>query len=136
MAKVLKAEGMAKCIGCFTCMYVCAAVNHKDHSLMKSCIRIRTAGGLSGKFVCVVCHTCREPACAEVCPTGALTVRKGGGVVLAKKKCIGCGHCADICMAHAVGFDSDENKPIICHHCGLCVKYCPHECLSMEEVAD
>lgn len=134
MARVLRTKEMSKCIGCFTCMNVCAAINHKSHSLHKSSIHIKTAGGISGKFVAEVCHACRDAACAEVCPTGALGLRKGGGVVLSEELCIGCGRCKDACAAFAIGFDQDSKKPIICKHCGACVQFCPHKCIAMEEV--
>ena len=133
MAKVLKAGNMSKCIGCFTCMFICAGVNRRDHSIQKSCIKIRTYGGLSGKFVETVCQGCLEPACAEVCPTEALTKRNGGGVVLSAKKCIGCKRCVSACRIGAVGLDAEVNRPIICHHCGMCARYCPHDCLSVVE---
>ena len=136
MAKVLRSGNMSKCIGCFTCVLICAAANRKDHSFAKSCIRIGTYGGPSGKFVETVCHACREPACAEVCPADALLPRKGGGVTLDKNKCIGCRLCQPACSADAVGFDKDLNLPIICHHCGICARYCPHDCLYMEAVDD
>jgi len=136
VAKVLRSGNMSKCIGCFTCVLICAAANRKDHSFSKSCIRIGTYGGPSGKFVESVCHACREPACAEVCPVDALVPRKGGGVTLAKDKCIGCRLCQPACSADAVGFDKDLNLPIICHHCGICTRYCPHACLYMETVDD
>ena len=136
MAKIIKAKEMNKCIGCFTCMLICAAVNRKNHSITKSCISVRTSGGMSGRFISVVCQACREPVCSEVCPSGALTHRKGGGVDLDSHMCIGCRRCVDACMLDAIGFDVDEQKPIICHHCGLCVRYCPHGCLKMVEVPD
>ncbi|MCL2024043.1 MAG: [Fe-S]-binding protein [Oscillospiraceae bacterium] len=133
MPKVLRAEEMSKCIGCFTCMFVCAGVNRRDHSINKSCIRVRTSGGLSGRFVAVVCQGCQHPQCAEVCSFGALTPRPGGGVKLDPKHCMGCRRCEKHCIVHAIGFDQDAKKPIICHHCGACVRLCPHGCLSMEE---
>ena len=136
MAKVLKTSEMNKCIGCFTCMLICAGVNRKNHSIQKSCIRVRTSGGLSGKFIAVVCQACREPRCAEVCPSSALAPRKGGGVTLDAPKCIGCRRCETACMVHAVGYDGDEHKPIVCHHCGICARYCPHGCLTMQEVQE
>ena len=136
MAKVLKADEMSKCIGCFTCMLICAGVNRKNHSLRKSCIRVRTSGGLSGRFVAVVCHACRNPQCAQVCPSDALKPRKGGGVVLEPAKCIGCRRCEEACMVRAIGYDEDERKPIICTHCGVCARFCPHGCLKMQEVPD
>jgi len=134
MPKILRARDMSKCIGCFTCMNVCAAFNHKDHSLKKSCIHIKTSGGLEGRFVCSVCLACKEPACKEICPTGALTLHKGGGVILNEDLCIGCKRCVRACTIMAVGYDEDTRKPIICRHCGICAQYCPHNCLTMEEV--
>ena len=127
---------MSKCIGCFTCMLICAGVNRKNHSIRKSCISVRTSGGLSGRFIAVVCQACREPLCAEVCPSGALAPRKGGGVLLDAKNCIGCRRCEQACMVHAIGYDEDTRTPIVCHHCGACVRFCPHGCLSLQEVPD
>jgi len=134
--KVLRAHDMSKCIGCFTCMIVCSAFNHKDHSLKKSCIHIKTAGGLEGRFVCSICLGCPGAACEEVCPTGALTSRKGGGVTLKEDLCIGCKRCIKACTVMAVNYDEDSGKPIICNHCGICGHYCPHDCLTLEEVPE
>ena len=44
MPKTLRAIDMNKCLGRFTCMNVCAAVNYKNHSLIKSAIKVRTTG--------------------------------------------------------------------------------------------
>ena len=134
MPKVIKTDEMNKCIGCFTCMLICAGVNRNDHSIRKSCIHIRTTGGLSSKFIATVCKACKEPNCAEECPSGALTPRKGGGVLLDPQRCIGCRRCVSACMVHAIGFDLDNKIPIICHHCGSCAKFCPHGCLTMQAV--
>ena len=136
MARVLRANEMSKCIGCFTCMNVCAAFNHKSHSLTKSSIHIKTSGGLSGRFVASVCHACREAACAEACPTAALVPGKGGGVVLHERLCMGCKRCVKACAVFAAGFDEQVNLPIICRQCGLCANYCPHKCLVMEETPE
>ena len=135
MAKVLRVRNLSKCIGCFTCMFICAGVNRQNHSIQKSCIKIRTYGGLAGKFVETVCHACKDPACAEACPSNALELRKGGGVVLKKSQCLGCRRCQSACIVKAVDFDEDTNKPIICNHCGVCVHYCPHGCIVIEETS-
>ena len=136
MAKVLRALEMSKCLGCFTCMNVCATVNHKNHSLVKSAIKVRTIGGMSSGFIAIVCLGCREPACMEVCPSDALTKREGGGVLLHPEKCIGCRRCEKICIMRAVNFDEEEKKPIICKHCGVCARFCPHGCLQMVEAEE
>ena len=137
MPKALRAHDMSKCIGCFSCMNVCAAFNHMDHSLKKSSIHIKTSGGLEGRFISTVCLACRDgAACEEVCPTGALLLRKGGGVNLKEDLCIGCKRCVYACTALAVDFDEDMGKPLICRHCGICAQYCPHNCLTMEELPE
>ena len=133
MPKVLRTNEMSKCIGCFTCMSVCEAFNYKDHSLKKSCIHVKTSGGLEGRLVSSVCLACKNAACQEFCPTGALSARPGGGVNLKEELCIGCKRCLKACTAMAVGFNEDTGKPIICRHCGICTQYCPHSCLTMEE---
>lgn len=134
MSRVLRAEGMNKCIGCFSCMLACSSVNHQNHSMSKSAIKVRTSGGLRGKFVADVCIACKdERACAQACPTGALQKRPGGGVTLKPDMCIGCRKCEAACIVRAVSFDEDNHKPIICKHCGACARFCPHECLRMEE---
>jgi len=131
MQKVLRFKDVDKCLGCFTCMNVCSAVNQKNHSLEKSAIHVRTTGGMASRFVVVVCLGCLEPACMEVCPSNALVLRDGGGVLLVQEKCIGCRSCVDNCIMHAVFFDEETNKPIICRHCGVCTRFCPHACLQM-----
>lgn len=132
--QILKAKAMNKCIGCFTCMLMCAAVNHKSHSINQSAIKIKTKGGMQGSFYAVVCLGCdEERACVETCKAGALTERPGGGTLLNKDKCVSCGACAKACVAGAVFFDQ-EKHPLICKHCGLCVGYCPHRCITMEEL--
>ncbi|GAB6154230.1 4Fe-4S binding protein [Desulfosporosinus burensis] len=132
--KVLKAMQMNRCIGCLSCMITCASVNQQDHSILKSAIRIKTSGGLSGKFIAIVCQACQgDVPCAEVCPTGALVKRQGGGVILNKDNCVGCQRCVLACTVDAIYFDPDTKKPIVCKHCGVCARFCPHGCLQLTE---
>ena len=136
MPKVLQPKEMRKCLGCFACMSVCSTINHKNHSIIKSAIRVRTTGGMSSGFIAIVCLGCKEPACMEVCPGHALEKRDGGGVLLTEEKCIGCRKCEEACIVHAVYFDEETKKPIICRHCGICAHYCPHDCLVMREAKE
>lgn len=133
MSKILRSEQMTKCLGCFTCMSICAAVNKKSHSPSKAAIRVRTVGGMSTKFIAIFCHGCKDPSCLKACPSYALIKREGGGVDLDSDKCIGCKACQSACAAKAINFDIDVQKPIICHHCGVCTRYCPHGCLKLVE---
>jgi Fe-S-cluster-containing hydrogenase component 2 len=134
MSKVLKSENMNKCLGCFTCQRVCAGINHKSYSDAESAIKVRTMGGLSGKLFAIHCLACNgKRACVSACPTGALTERNGGGVLLNEKKCIKCRKCAAACIVKAINFTGEDTLPVICKHCGICARYCPHGCLTMEE---
>ena len=135
MAKILQPKEMRKCLGCFACMSVCSVFNHSNHSLIKSAIKVRTTGGMASNFIAIVCLGCSEPACLEVCPSHALENRTGGGVLLNEEKCIGCRKCEKACIVHAVNFDEETKKPIICRHCGVCTQYCPHGCLVMAQPA-
>ena len=136
MPKILQTMDMHKCLGCFACMSVCSVVNQKNHSIIKSAIKVRTTGGPGSNFVAIVCLGCQEPACVEVCPSDALEKRNGGGVLVKADRCIGCGDCRGACIMRAVNFDDETKKPIICRHCGTCARFCPHGCLQMVDVKE
>ena len=114
-------------------MLACARVLHKSLSLELSAIRIRTAGGFRGSLIADVCLGCVDPACAAVCPSGALVPREDGGVIVKRDRCIGCARCDDACAVHAIRYDAELGYPVVCAHCGVCVKFCPHGCLELEE---
>jgi Fe-S-cluster-containing hydrogenase component 2 len=83
-------------------------------------------------FIVIACRACKDPPCAKACHTQALKTRVGGGVKLNKNTCIGCGSCRDACKIGAIFWDEEINKPMICIHCGYCVRYCPHGVLKLE----
>lgn len=133
MAKRLR-YNMNACIGCQTCSLVCSTLLGQ-HSLSESAIYIKTKGGLQSPYVCVVCVACKENiACLEACRTGALRARPGGGVLFDKSKCISCKLCVKACAIGAVQYSEKLDQPVICRHCGTCTRFCPHQCLWMEEV--
>lgn len=136
MPYILNPKGMNKCIGCLTCANVCAVANQDNHSIIKSAIKIRTTGGMTSSYVAVVCRGCKDPACMDACPAGALEPRPGGGVLLNEEKCFGCRRCVPVCTVGAVNFDKETQKPIICSHCGVCTTFCPHDCLVMMDVEE
>lgn len=132
MARKLQAPGMSKCILCYSCMIACARVNYRSHSVTRCALRIRTAGGMSGKYSADICRSCRKPTCAVVCPTEAMVMKPGGGARLIKDKCIGCKKCVEACKIDYLEFDEGLKLPLMCTHCGMCVKFCPHGCLEVK----
>lgn len=134
--KILRATGMERCIGCYSCSLACARLVHKSISWKRAGIHIRSSGGLSTGFEARVCLACNPAPCARACPEGALKQKKGGGVVLRPEKCTGCGDCARACPVDAIYMDPELNQPVFCIHCGRCVEFCPHNCLEMVKIAD
>jgi Fe-S-cluster-containing hydrogenase component 2 len=128
--EILTAPRMERCIGCHSCSLACARLVHKRLSWDEAGIRIHTSGGLSTGFEAKTCLACNPAPCAAVCPTGAFSQRKGGGVVVRKRLCIRCGECAKACPVDAVYLDPSQ-EPFVCIHCGRCVSFCPHDCLEM-----
>lgn len=124
---------MAKCIGCYSCMLACARTVKKSFSPSKASLQIRTAGGFQTRFIGEICRGCIDAPCAQACNCGALTIRKGGGVKFIKKKCTGCRACIEACIVKVLCFDEDTQKPLVCIQCGICVRFCPHQVLMMEE---
>jgi len=123
-----------RCVGCQCCMFACAR-RQDEIGVERSCIGVRSAGGMENGFVIVVCRVCGDPPCARVCPTSALEVQETGGVRLREELCIGCGNCCEAGVVGAVFWNREIRKPMICIHCGYCVSFCPHGVLALEKGA-
>jgi len=134
MPKILVANAMERCIGCHSCSLACARLVHDSLSWTRAGIRIGSAGGLSTGFEATLCVACDPAPCAEACPTGAYSQRKGGGVKVKREVCIRCGECAKVCPVGAISMSLEDGFPYVCIHCGRCVSYCPHECLELTAV--
>ena len=113
------------CVGCQLCMFACTR-RQGEAGLAKSCIRVKSIGGMEKGFKIIVCRKCADPSCARACPTKALTAQPEGGVKFNADKCAGCGMCKQSCIIGAIAWNEEINKPIICLHCGYCARYCPH----------
>ncbi|MGA1863972.1 MAG: hypothetical protein ACMUHX_02805 [bacterium] len=72
----LAAFDSEKCVGCQNCMFACSR-RHDEAGLAKTCIGVRSAGGMERGFMVIVCRACNDPPCAKVCPVDALSLRDG-----------------------------------------------------------
>jgi len=133
--KKLNTPNIERCIGCHSCSLACARLVHKQLSWESAGIRIHSSGGLTTGFTARHCLACDPAPCAEACPTGAFSKRKGGGVIVKKKLCIQCGACVAACPIDAIAEDRAGNV-YVCIHCGRCVDFCPHNCLELETVEE
>ena len=88
-------------------------------------------------FVKMHCFHCVEPACASVCPVGALYKDPNNGVVsYDSSKCIGCRYCQMACPFGIPKFEWESASPSIvkCQLCqhrykeggySACCEFCP-----------
>ncbi len=119
---------ITKCIGCLKCVEACK----ETHNLQMDVPRIWDKNdGLSADnwtsiiqkpdnhYVRKQCRHCVEPACASVCPVGALHKTKIGAVVYDSSKCLGCRYCMMACPFGIPRYDWDKTVPHV-EKCILC----------------
>ena len=96
-----------KCIGCQTCALVCHLHNSQPPGTWWNRVFTQGAGvhetaiGEDGQykmeFLPVSCQMCENPACQNVCPTGATYTNEDGVVLVDYNRCIGCRTCMAAC---------------------------------------
>ena len=118
-----------KCIGCEECVAACKKANNLGPDLPA---RDPSGDGLCAtrwtsivtrpgkRYVRKQCRHCAEPACASVCPVGALKKTPEGPVTYDGSKCIGCRYCMMACPYGIPRYDWTAAVPyvrkcIMCH---------------------
>ena len=85
-------------------------------------------------FVPKLCNHCTNPACVQVCPTGATYKTKDGAVLIDHEYCIGCRYCVQACPYGARYFNEEKGVTDKCTWCyhritkgkqPACVEICP-----------
>jgi len=94
-----------------------------------SAIRITTRD--EGGYDIAVCDQCGD--CVWVCSAVALSQAANGVVRLNKKTCVGCLICVGECLRDYFFYNDELPTPFKCSACGLCVKACPAEVLTIVE---
>lgn len=133
------------CIGCQTCQHACRArhgIEPGTYPRKAESSQIKVAG----PFVSVACNHCDNPACVEVCPTGAVFKRAEDGIVLHDPEvCIGCLSCKAACPYDAPQMNNETGKMVKCDMCAArlekgedpaCVANCPLKVLTIGEIDD
>jgi phenylglyoxylate dehydrogenase beta subunit len=109
------------------------------------CMEVMRAKGLDGTGIrethipeievhtAYTCNQCSEPACLDVCPTGAITKGTEDGIVRIKSgKCVGCGLCDLACPYGGIDFraGAKASKCDLCDGRPECEKACPVHALT------
>lgn len=140
----------SRCNGCKTCQLACK--DYRDLPASRTYRRVceyqgGSWGGRGGAkapdvfeyYVSVACNHCDSPACAEVCPTEAMSKDGATGLVAVDAdRCIGCGYCEMACPYGAPTVDRGAGHSTKCDGCSdrvavglspICVEACPQRAL-------
>lgn len=88
------------CIGCNSCVIACKMGNGTSPGIFWDKVLEQEVGTFPSTrriFWSVRCMHCEEPACLDVCPTGATYQREDKLVLIDANKCIGCKACILAC---------------------------------------
>jgi Fe-S-cluster-containing hydrogenase component 2 len=114
------------CIGCRECELICSLKHHGVFTPSKARIRVDYDEEMNS-YDPVVCRHCDEPACAEACPSGAMTRDdRTGAVIVVDELCTQCLACVDACSYGAIRV-ADDGSILKCDLCGgapTCVNFC------------
>ena len=90
-----------RCIGCHACTVACKSDNDVPLGYNRCWDEYTEKGSFPNvdrSFLPRLCNHCSQPACVDVCPTGATYKRKEDGIVLVDDSiCIGCKYCIQAC---------------------------------------
>ena len=129
------------CVGCQACEEACQAVNNLpadcDQSDLSAC-KFTKVFERGDYYVRKMCMHCIDPACASVCPVGAMQKTEEGPVVYDEDKCIGCRYCMQACPFQIPTYEWDSPVPRVrkCWFCydrvaegkqPACAEECPAE---------
>jgi len=113
------------CIGCKQCEGACAQQNKLPYDDQVAAERVQSEHKYTvvlskdDKFMRRLCMHCEQPACASVCPVGALHKTKEGPVVYDVWKCIGCRYCMEACAFGTPKYEWHSLNPRI-RKCIMC----------------
>jgi formate dehydrogenase iron-sulfur subunit len=115
------------CIGCKQCEQGCATENglpYDDQIAAQdvtSAHKYTTVLNKDDKFMRKLCMHCEDPACASVCPVGALKKTALGPVTYDKHKCMGCRYCMAACPFGVPKYEWDKAIPGV-RKCIMCAQ--------------
>ncbi|PSU35855.1 DMSO/selenate family reductase complex B subunit [Photobacterium lutimaris] len=136
----------SKCTGCKTCQLSCKDNKDTDIGVNYRRVYEYTGGNwikegetfrqdVFSYYLSIACNHCDEPACANVCPSGAMHKREEDGLVVVNEDvCIGCQYCSMACPYGAPQYNADKGHMTKCDGCyervgqglePICVSSCP-----------
>lgn len=151
MKQYIILSDLDKCIGCRGgCQVACKTEN--EIALGSSRSTLYTMGpvgqypDLQMYFLPQMCQQCENPACAEVCSTGACYKSEDDGVVyIDQSQCVNCQSCMRACPYGALNLNKEMNVADKCTVCArrreggeapACVRNCAGRALTYGDISD
>lgn len=113
------------CIGCKRCEEACAEHNSLPYTdavageQKQSEHKFTVVLTKGDKFMRRLCMNCVDPACASVCPVGALKKTSAGPVVYDEDRCMGCRYCMVACPFSVPKYEWNKLLPRV-RKCTMC----------------
>lgn len=115
---------LTRCTGCEACTWACKEINNLPREdgaktfAANTYTHIDRVGDVSVRKQCMHCE---EPACASVCPVGALVKTAEGPVTYDEDKCIGCRYCMIGCPFDVPKYEWSSQVPRV-RKCIMCAE--------------
>ena len=113
------------CIGCKQCEQACAEKNKLPYSeavaeeAQQSDHKFTVVLTKGDKFMRRLCMNCQDPACASVCPVGAMRKTAAGPVIYEESRCMGCRYCMVACPFGVPKYEWSKVLPRV-QKCTMC----------------
>jgi formate dehydrogenase iron-sulfur subunit len=124
MSKALLYDATA-CIGCKQCEAACADKNKLRYDdavaaeTQQSDHKYTVVLTRNEKYMRRLCMNCQDPACASVCPVGALRKTAAGPVTYEEDRCMGCRYCMIACPFGVPKYEWNKVLPKV-QKCTMC----------------
>lgn len=147
----------SRCIGCRTCVFACKDLNDLNTDFTFRHVYEYEGGtwmqdgdawmpDMFSYHVSQACNHCDDPACIEVCPTGAMHKDEETGLVVVDADvCIGCGYCHMVCPYNSPQVDRSKGVSVKCDGCisrvregrqPVCIESCSLRCLEFGPIEE
>ena len=99
------------CVGCYACTLACKTENKTPPGIWYAPGFDKEIGQYPNTkrlFVPALCNQCEDAPCLKACPTGAISKREDGIVLVDENKCCGTRACVTACPYGAMHFYEDK----------------------------
>lgn len=95
------------CIGCLACTVACKVENGSPEGIWFAPVISHELGefpDVRRAYLPLLCNHCSDAPCLKACPTGAITRRRDGIVLIDQDRCCGSGACVIACPYGAIHY--------------------------------